>query len=59
MKLCPNPFTNKHKRNALNRIFREFILGNIKWTELMKFYSAMLHFERYLERLNSMVIISK
>ncbi len=56
MKICPNPFTNKHKRNALNRIFREFILGKIKWTELTKFYSAMLHLERYLEKLNNMVI---
>ena len=41
---------------ALKRIFRELILGKIKWAELKKFYSAMLHLERYLEKLNNMVI---
>lgn len=46
------PFTNKHKIKALKRIFRALILGQIQWSELKKFYSAMLHLERYLERLN-------
>ncbi|BBR72610.1 Uncharacterised protein [Acinetobacter baumannii] len=52
MKICPNPFTNKHKKKALTRIFRALILGKIKWAELKNFYLAMLHLERYLERLN-------
>lgn len=45
-------FTDKHKTKALIRIFKALIFGKIKWTELKKFYSAMLHLERYLERLN-------
>lgn len=53
MVIRPDPFTNKHKKNALSRIFKALILGKIKWVELKKFYLAMLHFERYLERLNS------
>jgi len=52
MKICPDPFTHKHKTKALKRIFRALILGQIKWSELKKFYSAILHLERYLERLN-------
>ena len=55
MKIFPNPFTNKHKKNALTRIFRALILGKIKWAELKKFYLAMLHLERYLEKINNMV----
>ena len=55
MKICPNPFTIKQKMKALKRIFRELILGKIKWAELKKFYSAMLHLERYLEKINNMV----
>ena len=56
MKICPNPFTIRQKMKALKRIFRALILGKIKWDELKKFYSAMLHLERYLEKLNNMVI---
>ena len=46
------PFTNKHRKNALKRIFRALIQGKIKWADLKRFYLAMLHLERYLERLN-------
>lgn len=56
MKICPSPFTVKQKMKALKRIFRALILGKIKWDELKKFYSAMLHLERYLEKLNNMAI---
>ena len=52
MTISPDPFTNNHKRKALMRIFRALILGKIKWAELKRFYLAMLHLERYLERLN-------
>jgi len=52
MKIFPDSFTHKHKIKALKRIFRALIVGQIKWSELKKFYSAMLHLERYLERLN-------
>ena len=56
MTISPGSFTNNHKKKALTRIFRALILGKIKWAELKKFYSAMLHLERYLEKLNNMVI---
>ncbi len=46
------PFTNKQKKKALKRLLKALILGKIKWAELKKFYLAMLHLERYLERLN-------
>lgn len=46
------PFTNKHRKKALKRIFRALIQGKINWAELKRFYLAMLHLERYLERLN-------
>lgn len=52
MKICPHPFTYKHKEKALIRIFRELIFGKIKWAQLNKFYSAMLYLERYLEKLD-------
>lgn len=51
MKICSDPFTHKHKMKALKRIFRALILGKIQWFEVKRFYLAMLHLERYLERL--------
>lgn len=56
IKINPTPFTIKQKMKALKRICRELILGKIKWAELKKFYLAMLHLERYLEKLNNMII---
>lgn len=53
MKIYPNPFTNKQKVKALKRIFKALILGEVKWVELKRLYLAMLHLERYLERLNN------
>lgn len=53
MLISLDPFTSKHKKKALKRIFRALILREIKWSELKKHYFAMLHLERYLERLNS------
>lgn len=53
MKIYSDPFTHKHKMKALKRIFRAIILGKIKWSEIKKFYLAMLHLERYLERLKT------
>ena len=52
MTISSDPFTNKHRKKALKCIFRALIVGKIKWAELKKFYLAMLHLERYLERLN-------
>lgn len=37
---------------ALKRILRAFLFGKIKTFELRKYYLAMLHLERYLDRLN-------
>lgn len=48
------PFTNTQKKKALKRLLKALISGKIKWAELKKFYLAMLHLERYLERLNSL-----
>lgn len=45
------PFTNKQKKKALKRLLKAIILRKIKWAELKRFYLAMLHLERYLERL--------
>ena len=56
IKINPAPFTIKQKMKALKRIFRELILGEIKRNELKKFYLAMLHLERYLERLNILYV---
>ena len=49
-------FTHKHQMKALKRICKALVLGEIKRNELKKFYLAMLHLERYLEKLNNMVI---
>ena len=54
MIICSGPFTNKQKKKALKRLLKALIFGKIKWAELKKFYLAMLHLERYLERLNSL-----
>ena len=56
MKICLTPFTCKHRVNALRRIFKEFILAKIKPSNLRVFYLAMLHLERYLEKLNRISI---
>ena len=53
MKIYAGSFTLKHKIKALKRILKAFIFGEIKWSELARVYVAMLHLERYLERLNS------
>ncbi|MEN8291073.1 hypothetical protein ABFO59_01115 [Acinetobacter radioresistens] len=51
MILRSGPFTNKQKKKALKRLLKAIILRKIKWVELRRFYLAMLHLERYLERL--------
>ncbi len=38
MTISLNPFTHKHKKKALTRIFRELILREIKWAYSNKFY---------------------
>lgn len=53
MKISTIPFTTRHKIKALIRIFRALILREIDWMELKRYYFAMLHFERYMERLHS------
>ncbi len=49
-------FTHKHQMKALKRICKALVLGEIKRNELKKFYLAMLHLERYLERLNILYV---
>lgn len=39
-------------KKVLKRIFRALLCIKIKQIELRKYYLAMLHLERYLDRLN-------
>ncbi|MGE8539086.1 MAG: hypothetical protein ACN6NI_07360 [Acinetobacter sp.] len=51
MKIISTPYTSKHSLKALRRIHKTIIRGAMNLTELQKLYSAMLHLERYVERL--------
>jgi len=51
MKIIPIVYSSKHSLKALHRIHKMIIRGTISWVELHKMYRAMLHLERYMERL--------
>lgn len=51
MKMYLKPFTSHHKIGALKRLFKLFVFGTIKLSELKRTYLAILNLERYLERL--------
>jgi len=51
MKIISTAYSSKHSLRALRRIHKMIIRGTISWVELHKMYRAMLHLERYIERL--------
>ena len=51
MKIISAPYSPKHGSKALGRIHKMIICGSMSWAELHKMYRAMLHLERYMERL--------
>ena len=51
MKIIPIGYRSKHSLKALHRIHKMIIRGSMSWAELHKMYRAMLHLERYMERL--------
>ncbi len=53
MKISSSSFSYKHKMNALKRICKALIIRELKYSDLNKVYIALLHLERYLERLHS------
>lgn len=52
MKVDKKPYAGRHMLKALARLFKALIQQKVQWSELPKYYAAMLHFERYLDRLN-------
>ncbi|WP_180075191.1 MULTISPECIES: hypothetical protein [unclassified Acinetobacter] len=53
MKIISAPYSPKHGSKALGRIHKMIIRGTITWTKLHELYGAMLHLERYVERLTT------
>lgn len=53
MKIISAPYSPKHSLKALGRIHKMIIRGAMTWSELHKMYGAMLHLERYVERLTA------
>ncbi|PJI33492.1 hypothetical protein [Acinetobacter pseudolwoffii] len=51
MKIISTAYSSKHSLRALRRIHKMIICGSMSWAELHKMYRAMLHLERYMERL--------
>lgn len=51
MKIISAPYSPKHGSKALGRIHKMIIRGTITWAKLHELYGAMLHLERYVERL--------
>jgi len=52
MKIIPAPFTHVHSFRALKRLHKAIIRNQVVPSDLHKIYRAMLHLERYVERLN-------
>lgn len=52
VKVDKKPYTGRHMLKALARLLKALIQQKVQWSELPKYYAAMLHFERYLDRLN-------
>lgn len=53
MKIISAPYSPKHGSKALGRIHKMIIRGTITWAKLHELYGAMLHLERYVERLTT------
>jgi hypothetical protein len=51
MKIISTAYSSKQSLRALRRIHKMIIHGAVSWAELHKMYRAMLHLERYVERL--------
>ena len=51
MKIISTAYSSKQSLRALRRIHKMIIRGSMSWAELHKIYRAMLHLERYMERL--------
>ncbi|MFH7765271.1 hypothetical protein [Acinetobacter sp. BSP-28] len=52
MKIISTPYTHAHSFRALKRLHKAIICNQVEHSNLHKFYQAMLHLERYVERLN-------
>ena len=52
MKIISAPYTREHGFRALKRLHKAIILNQLLRSDLHKLYQAMLHLERYMERLN-------
>ena len=51
MKIVSAPFTRIHSFRALKRLHKAIIRNQVVHSDLHKIYQAMLHLERYVERL--------
>jgi len=52
MKIVSAPYTRAHSFRALKRLHKAIIRNQVLNSDLHKLYQAMLHLERYVERLN-------
>ncbi|CAB1214345.1 hypothetical protein [Acinetobacter bouvetii] len=52
MKIISTPYTRVHSFRALKRLHKAIIRNQVEHSNLHKLYQAMLHLERYVERLN-------
>ena len=52
MKIISTPYTRAHSFRALKRLHKAIIHNQVSHSDLAKIYQALLHFERYAERLH-------
>lgn len=52
MKIISTPYTHVHSFRALKRLHKAIIQNQVIHSDLAKMYQALLHFERYIDRLN-------
>jgi len=52
MKIVSTPYTHEHGFRALKRLHKAIIRNQLLRSDLHKLYQAMLHLERYMERLS-------
>lgn len=51
MKIVSAPYTSEHGLRALKRLHKPVICNQVLPSNVRQFYQAMLHLERYVERL--------
>ncbi len=51
MKIIPNAYTDLHSGRALKRLHKGIVRNKVAVRDLHKLYKAMLHLERYIDRL--------